>query len=45
MGEFSKLHVWRKAHALALNVHRVATAIRRADNAALRNQMIRSATP
>jgi four helix bundle protein len=43
MGEFSKLHVWRKAHALALNVHRVATGIRRADHAALRKQMIRSA--
>jgi four helix bundle protein len=43
MGEFSKLHVWRKAHALALNVHRVATGIRRVDNAALRTQLIRSA--
>jgi four helix bundle protein len=43
MGEFSKLHVWRKAHALALNVHRVASGIRRSDHASLRNQMIRAA--
>jgi four helix bundle protein len=43
MGEFSKLHVWRKAHALALNVHRVATGIRRSDHASLRTQMIRAA--
>jgi four helix bundle protein len=43
MGEFSKLRVWRKAHALALNVHRVATGIRRQDFGALRTQMIRAA--
>ena len=43
MGAFSKLHVWRKAHALALNVHRVATGIRRSDHASLRTQMIRAA--
>jgi len=43
MGEFSKLHVWRKAHALALNVHRVATGIRRSDHRSLRAQMIRAA--
>jgi len=43
MGEFSKLHVWRKAHALALNVHRVATGIRRSDHRSLRTQMIRAA--
>jgi len=42
MAEFSKLHVWRKAHALALNVRRVATGIRGSGNAALRNQMIRA---
>jgi len=28
MSDFRKLEVWRKAHALALNVHRVAVAIR-----------------
>ena len=43
MGEFTKLHVWRKAHALALNVHRVATGIRRSDHRSLRTQMIRAA--
>jgi four helix bundle protein len=42
MGEFSKLRVWRKAHALALNVHHVATGIRKSDHASLRNQMIRA---
>jgi four helix bundle protein len=43
MGEFGKLHVWRKAHALALNVHRVAGGIRSADHLSLRKQMIRAA--
>ena len=42
MGEFSKLRVWRKAHALALNVYRLATGMRKADQAPLRNQMIRA---
>jgi len=43
MAHFGKLNVWRKAHALALNVHRVATGIRSSRYASLRNQMIRSA--
>jgi four helix bundle protein len=43
MGEFGKLHVWRKAHALALNVHRVAGGIRNSDHLSLRKQMIRAA--
>ena len=43
MSDFKKLKVWRKAHALALDVHRVATRIRGYDNAALRSQLIRSA--
>jgi four helix bundle protein len=43
VSDFKKLKVWRKAHALALNVHRVATRIRGADNASLRNQMLRAA--
>src|SRR3982751_4837683 len=43
MSDFSKLHVWRKAHALALNVLRVATGIRKAELQSLRNQMIRAA--
>ena len=43
MGDFKRLLVWQKAHALAVNVHRVASRIRGAHNAALRNQMIRAA--
>jgi four helix bundle protein len=43
VSDFKKLKVWRKAHALALNVHRVATRIRGSDNAALRRQMVRAA--
>jgi four helix bundle protein len=43
MADFAKLHVWRKAHALALNVHRVAICIRGPTYAALRGQMIRAA--
>jgi four helix bundle protein len=43
MSDFAKLHVWRKAHALALNVHTVASRIRGSKYASLRNQMIRAA--
>jgi four helix bundle protein len=43
VSDFKKLKVWRKAHALALDVHRVATRIRGSDNAPLRSQMIRAA--
>src|ERR1700694_5369912 len=43
VSDFKKLKVWRKAHALALNVYRVATRIRGADNASLRNQLLRAA--
>lgn len=42
MSDFRKLEVWRKAHALALNVHRAAVAIRGSNYAGLRSQMIRS---
>lgn len=42
MSDFRKLHVWRKAHALALNVHRAAAAIRGSIYASLRSQLIRS---
>lgn len=42
MSDFRKLHVWRKAHGLALNVHRVAVGIRGSTYASLRSQMIRS---
>jgi four helix bundle protein len=43
MGDFAKLHVWRKAHALALNVHTAAIRIRGSSYASLRSQMIRAA--
>ena len=43
MSDFKKLRVWRKAHALTLNAHRVAATIRGAQYAALRSQMIRAA--
>jgi four helix bundle protein len=43
VSDFKRLKVWRKAHALALNVHRVAVRIRRSDAAPLRNQMLRAA--
>ena len=42
MSDFKKLEVWRKAHALALNVHRAAIGIRGANYSGLRSQMIRS---
>jgi four helix bundle protein len=41
MGHFRKLKVWRKAHALMLNVDRVALRIRK--RASLRSQMTRAA--
>jgi four helix bundle protein len=43
MGDFKKLRVWRKAHGLTLNVHRVAASMRGPQFAALRNQMVRAA--
>ena len=43
MSDFKKLLVWRKSHALALNVHRVATQIRGRDQISLRSQMLRAA--
>lgn len=43
VADFKKLEVWKKAHALALHSHRVATAIRRSYDLALRSQIIRSA--
>src|SRR5687767_122128 len=43
MAHFAKLLVWRKAHALALNVHAVAIRVRVSTAASLRNQMIRAA--
>jgi four helix bundle protein len=43
MSDFKKLKVWRKAHSLALNVHRAATRIRGRDQISLRGQMLRAA--
>ena len=43
MGDFAKLHVWRKAHALALNVHTAAIRMRGSSYTSLRSQMIRAA--
>jgi four helix bundle protein len=43
MSDFKRLEVWRKAHGLALNVHRVITRIRGSDNASLRSQLLRAA--
>ena len=43
MSDFKRLKVWRKAHALALNVHRVAVEIKGSQYASLRSQLIRSA--
>jgi four helix bundle protein len=43
VSDFKKLEVWRKSHALALNVHRAAKAIRERDCFALRSQMLRAA--
>jgi four helix bundle protein len=43
VSDFKRLQVWRKAHALALNVHRVAARIRGARNVSLRSQLLRAA--
>src|SRR4051812_44298654 len=42
-GDFRKLKVWEKAHALALHADRVASTIRVARHASLRNQLARAA--
>ena len=43
MTDFKKLKVWQKAHAMALDVHRIAGEIRGTKYASLRSQMIRAA--
>lgn len=43
VSDYRKLHVWRKAHALAISVHRDAVGIRGATYTSLRSQLIRSA--
>jgi four helix bundle protein len=43
MADFKRLPVWEKAHALALNVHRVVSRLRGAPYLSVRSQLIRSA--
>ena len=43
MGDFRKLRVWRAAHELFLEAHRVAMKLRGAHNMSLRSQIIRAA--
>src|SRR5258708_32578262 len=43
MSDFRKLDVWRKAHALALNSHRVTSRILGSQYASDRNQIYRAA--
>ena len=43
MSDYKKLRVWRKAHSLAINAHRVASRIRGHQYSAFRNQIIKSA--
>ena len=43
MSDFKKLEVWRKSHALSLNVHRAVTAMRGREYLSLRSQMLRAA--
>jgi four helix bundle protein len=42
MSDFKKLAVWRKAHGLSLNIHRMAARIRGATYASLRSQVVRA---
>ncbi len=42
VSDYKKLSVWRKAHALALNVHRVAVRLKGSEYASLRSQMMRA---
>ncbi len=43
MSDFKKLIVWQKAHVMALDAHKLAGKLRRADHAALRSQIMRAA--
>jgi four helix bundle protein len=43
VSDFKQLKVWRKAHALSLNVHRLCVRMRPALYASLRTQMFRAA--
>ncbi|MEP6551291.1 MAG: four helix bundle protein [Gemmatimonadales bacterium] len=43
MGDFKKLVVWQKAHAMTLHAHRLAIGIRPAFYAPVRSQLVRAA--
>jgi four helix bundle protein len=43
VSDFKKLAVWRKSHALMINVHAMARRIRGNDTISLRSQMLRAA--
>jgi four helix bundle protein len=43
VADFRKLHVWRKAHAMALSAHRVCGKIRSREHSTLKTQLIRAA--
>jgi four helix bundle protein len=43
MSDYKNLHVWQRAHALAIRVHRAAMGIRASRYSALRSQIIRAA--
>jgi four helix bundle protein len=42
VSDYRKLIVWRKAHALALNVHRIAVRLKGSEYTTLRNQVMRA---
>jgi four helix bundle protein len=42
-GDFRKLKVWERSHALALQIDRVAAGIRKSRHVALRSQLTRAA--
>jgi four helix bundle protein len=44
MADFKKLHVWQKAHALAVSIDRTCKRIRGSQYASLRNQLFRAAS-
>jgi len=43
VSDFKQLKVWQKAHALALDVHRITSRIRGRDSIGVRSQMLRAA--
>jgi len=43
MGDYKKLLVWQKAHAMAIHSYQVSGRIRGSVHVALRNQMVRAA--